>query len=99
MISRSGVCGLNFTKRSRFSTGSLCFLATVNASVGNEPDGIIQFSLTERGQRICQTAQQFVTVWPTQSNDNRAMMLSKGQRNGVEKILVRADENGVFTLG
>jgi hypothetical protein len=49
MISRSGVWGLNFTKRS--TNGSL-FLSAVNARVGHEPNGIIQLSFTKRGQRV-----------------------------------------------
>lgn len=99
MILRSGVRGRNFTKRSSFFTSGLRFLAAVDAGVGDEPHGVIQFSFAERGQRVGQPAQQFVTIRPAQGNDNRAVMPGKGQRDGVEKILVRGDKNGAFPLG
>jgi hypothetical protein len=99
MISRSGVCGLNFTKRSSFSTSGSRFPAAVNTRVGHEPNRILQFSFAKRGQRIRQTAQQFIAVRSAKCNDNCAVMFGKGQRNGVEKILVRADENGALLLG
>ncbi len=99
MISRSGVRGLNFTKRSSFFTSGLRFLAAVNADVGDEPDGIIQFSFAERGQRIRQAAQQFAAVRLAQGDDYRPVMPGESQRDGVEKILVGGDENGAFLLG
>jgi hypothetical protein len=99
MISRSGVSGLNFMKRSSFSTSGLCFLAAVNARVSHEPRGIIQFSFAKRGQCVCQTPQQFIAVRSAQCDDNRPVMLREGQQDSVKKILVGGDENGALLLG
>jgi hypothetical protein len=81
--------------------GGLFFNFSVTAAdarVRHQPDRILQTSFAKQRQGIGQTTQQIRAIRFAQGDNNRPAVTCEGERNCVEKILVRRDEDCAVRL-